>query len=105
LRKSEKELKEFYSWVNKRGERIFNVRITDKKTGRSYTRHVDRQKLNKLQANPNIWVEMSEYKKEYEKERTKGALTARVAAGKGLDPVGKEDSDVNNDGKVDKTDN
>jgi hypothetical protein len=93
----EKELKEYYSWVNKRGERIFNVRITDKKTGRSYTRHVDRQKLNKLQANPNIWVEMSEYKKEYEKERTKGALTARVAAGKGLDPDG--DGKVESDAK------
>ena len=99
------DLKEFYTRRNSRGEVVFHVRITDKKTGNSYTRDATREKLNKLRANPNIDIEMSEYRKDYEIERTKGALTARVAAGKGLDPVGKEDSDVNNDGKVNKTDN
>lgn len=99
------DLKEFYTRRNSRGEVVFHVRITDKKTKNSYTRDVTREKLNKLRANPNIDIEMSEYRKDYEIERTKGALTARVAAGKGLDPVGKEDSDVNNDGKVNKTDN
>lgn len=98
------DLKEHYSWVNKRGERIFNVRITDVTTGRSYSRHVDREKLNKLRSNPNIKIEMSDYEDRPEEERTRGALTAKVAAGKGLDPVGQEDADVNNDGKVDKTD-
>ena len=33
-----------------------------------------------------------------------GQKTAKVKAGKGLDPVGKEDDDINNDGKVNKTD-
>ena len=98
------DLKEFYTRRNSRGEVVFHVIITDKKTGNSYTRDATREKLNKLRANPNIDIEMSEYRKDYEIERTKGALTAKVAAGKGLDPVGKEDSDVNNDGKVDKTD-
>ena len=79
------DLKEHYSWVNKRGERIFNVRITDVKTGRSYSRHVDREKLNKLRSNPNIKIEMSDYEDRPEEERTRGALTARVTAGKGLD--------------------
>ena len=99
------DLKEFYTRRNSRGEVVFHVRITDKKTGNSYTRDATREKLNKLRANPNIDIEMSEYRKDSEIERTKGALTARVAAGKGLDPVGQEDGDVNNDGKVNKTDN
>ena len=99
------DLKEFYTRRNSRGEVVFHVRITDKKTGNSYTRDATREKLDKLRANPNIDIEMSEYRKDSEIERTKGALTAKVAAGKGLDPVGKEDSDVNNDGKVNKTDN
>jgi hypothetical protein len=47
---------------------------------------------------------MTEYGEPYEGERKKGSQTARVAAGRGLDPVGKEDSDINNDGKVNKTD-
>ena len=84
--------------------RKYKVRVTDKNTKRSYVRMATREKINQLRSNPNIDIEMSEYRKDYEIERTKGALTARVAAGKGLDPVGKEDSDVNNDGKVDKTD-
>ena len=35
--------------------------------------------------------------------RKKGKMTAKAKGGK-LDPVGKEDKDVNNDGKVNKTD-
>ena len=31
-------------------------------------------------------------------------MTAKAKAGKKLDPVGKEDKDVNNDGDVNKTD-
>ena len=86
------DLKEFYTRRNSRGEVVFHVRITDKKTGNSYTRDVTREKLNRLRANPNIDIEMSEYQKDSEIERTKGALTARVTAGKGLDYDG--------DGKV-----
>jgi hypothetical protein len=98
------DLKEFYTRRNSRGEVVFHVRITDKKTKNSYTRDVTREKLNKLRANPNIDIEMSEYRKDSEIERTRGALTARVTAGKGLDPVGQEDGDVDNDGDKDKSD-
>ena len=86
--------------------RKYKVRVTDKNTKRSYVRMATRKKINQLRANPNIEsVEMTEYGEPYEGERKKGSQTARVAAGRGLDPVGKEDSDVNNDGKVNKTDN
>ena len=85
--------------------RKYKVRVTDKNTKKSYVRYATREKINQLRANPNIEsVEMTEYGEPYEGERKKGSQTARVAAGKGLDPVGKEDSDVNNDGKVNKTD-
>jgi hypothetical protein len=85
--------------------RKYKVRVTDKNTKRSYVRMATREKINQLRANPNIEsVEMTEYGEPYEGERKKGSQTAKVAAGKGLDPVGQEDSDVNNDGKVDKTD-
>ena len=89
-------------------QRKYKVRVVDKNSGRSYVRYATREKINKLRANPNIQsVEMlDEYgsPEPYEGERKKGSQTAKVAAGKGLDPVGREDSDVNNDGKVDKTD-
>ena len=50
---------------------------------------------------------MTEYGTPYEGEKKKGEQTAKALGGgkKGkLDPVGKEDKDVNNDGKVNKTD-
>lgn len=99
------ELKEAYSKVNRKGERLYHVIVTDKKTGNTYTRDATREKIAELRANPNIAsVEMSERKLDSEKEKTKGANTARVKAGKGLDPVGKEDGDVDNDGDKDKSD-
>jgi hypothetical protein len=86
--------------------RKYKVRVTDKNTKKSYVRYATREKINQLRANPNIEsVEMTEYGEPYEGEKKKGEQTARVSAGRGLDPVGKEDSDVNNDGKVNKTDN
>lgn len=85
--------------------RKYKVRVTDKNTKKSYVRYATREKINQLRANPNIEsVEMTGYGEPYEGERKKGSQTAKVAAGKGLDPVGKEDSDINNDGKVNKTD-
>ena len=91
------DLKEFYTRLNSKGERIFHVRITDRKTGKSYTDDVTREKINRLRANPNILsVEMTEYREPSESQRTSNTNTARVTAGKGLDPVGKEDGDVNN---------
>ena len=82
----------------------YKVRVTDK-NGRSYVRFADRAKITELRQNPNIEsVEMTEHGDAYEGERKKGKMTARVKAGKKLDPVGKEDADVDNDGDVDKSD-
>ena len=82
----------------------YKVRVTDK-NGRSYVRFADRAKITELRQNPNIEsVEMTEHGDAYEGERKKGKLTARAKAGKKLDPVGKEDKDIDNDGDHDKTD-
>jgi hypothetical protein len=81
----------------------YKVRVTDK-NGRSYVRFADRAKITELRQNPNIEsVEMTDHGEPYEGERKKGEKTAQAKRG-GLDPVGKEDKDVNNDGKVNKTD-
>ena len=45
---------------------------------------------------------MTDHGEPYEGERKKGKATAK--AKRGLDPVGKEDADVDNDGDVDKSD-
>ena len=88
-----------------KGEKKYKVRVKDKKTGRSYTRMASRSKISELRKNPNITsVEMTGYGTPYEGEKKKGEQTAKAKSGKGLDPVGKEDGDVNNDGKKDKTD-
>ena len=82
----------------------YKVRVTGK-DGRSYVRYADRQKISELRANPNIEsVEMTGYGEPYEGEKKKGEQTARAKAGKGLDPVGREDKDIDNDGDHDKTD-
>lgn len=86
----------------------YKVEVTDKNSGRSYIRWATREKISQLRLNPNIadvkLLDTRDMREPYEGERSKGSQTARVSAGKGLDPVGREDSDVNNDGKVDKTD-
>ena len=88
-----------------KGEKKYKIRVKDKKTGRSYTRMASRTKISELRKNPNITsVEMTGYGTAYEGEKKKGEQTAKTKSGKGLDPVGKEDGDVNNDGKKDKTD-
>jgi hypothetical protein len=80
--------------------RKYKVRVTDKNTKKSYVRYATREKINQLRANPNIEsVEMTGYGEPYEGERKKGSQTAKVAAGKGLDPVGREDNDPDNDGE------
>lgn len=82
------------------GERKYFVRVTDKKTGNTYRRWATRSKITELRSNPNISsVELTEYGETDAEEKKKGAKTAAVKSGKGLDPVGKEDSDVDNDGK------
>ena len=81
----------------------YKVRVTDK-SGKSYVRMADRSKITELRGNSNIEsVEMTDHGEPYEGERRKGKQTARAKGG-GLDPVGKEDSDIDNDGDVDKSD-
>lgn len=83
----------------------FKIRVTDKASGRTYVRFATREKINSLRANPNIKsVEMTEYGSPYEGEAKKGEQTAATTSGRGLDPVGKEDKDVDNDGDHDKSD-
>ena len=87
----------------KKGEKTFKVRVTDKKTGNSYVRMASREKIGELRNNPGISsVEMTGYGEPTKSEKLKGSQTSRVK--KGLDPVGKEDGDINNDGKKDGTD-
>ena len=82
----------------------YTIRVKDKKTGREYLRKADRAKISELRSNPNISsVEITGRRDDSTYDRT-GQKTAKVKAGKGLDPVGKEDDDINNDGKVNKTD-
>jgi hypothetical protein len=96
---------EYLNTLAEMDERKYKVRVTDKNTGRSYVRYATREKINQLRSNSNIKsVEMTEYGTPYEGEKKQGEQTAKATSGKGLDPVGKEDSDVNNDGKVDKQD-
>ena len=78
-------------------EKQFKVRVTDKKTGNSYVRMASRTKIGELRSNPGISsVEMTGYG-----EPTKSAKVGKKGK---MDPVGKEDGDINNDGKKDKTD-
>ena len=101
---AEKELELAYlQQLDEEPGQKYKVRVTDK-NGRSYVRFADRAKITELRGNPNIEsVEMTDHGEPYEGERKKGSMTAKAKGG-GLDPVGKEDADVNNDGKVNKTD-
>lgn len=86
--------------VEESSERTYKIRVKDKKTGKTYVRTANRSKISELRKNPNIAsVEMTGYGDTYDgsKEKSKGK-------GGKLDPVGKEDGDINNDGKKDKTD-
>jgi len=104
-KEEEKEIELAYlQQLDEQPDKKYKVRVTDK-NGRSYVRFADRAKITELRQNPNIEsVEMTEHGDAYEGERRKGKMTAKVKAGKKLDPVGKEDADVDNDGDVDKTD-
>ena len=87
----------------KTDEKTYKVRVTDKKTGNSYVRMASRSKIADLRSNPNISsVEMTNYGEPTKSEKYKGKSTAK--AKQGLDPVGKEDGDVDNDGDKDSSD-
>ena len=94
VEKIEEEVEE----VEEEKEKTYKVRVKDKKTGQSYVRTATRSKISELRKNPNIAsVEMTGYGDTYDGSKEKGK-------GDKLDPVGKEDGDINNDGKKDKTD-
>ena len=105
VEKEDKEIELAYlQQLDEQPTKKYKVRVTDK-NGKSYVRFADRAKITELRQNPNIEsVEMTEHGDAYEGERKKGKMTARAKAGKKLDPVGKEDADVDNDGDVDKSD-
>jgi len=89
--------------TEEKDEKTFKVRVTDKKTGNSYVRMASRSKIADLRSNPNISsVEMTGYGEPTKSEKYKGKSTAK--AKQGLDPVGKEDGDVDNDGDKDSSD-
>ena len=86
-------------------DRKYKVRVTDKKTGNSYVRFATREKISELRSNPNISsVEMTSYGDPVKGEKDKGEQTSKTKSGKGLDPVGQEDKDIDNDGDHDKSD-
>ena len=94
----EKNLEEEVIQEDETSEKKYKVRVIDEKSGRSYVRYADRQKITELRAK-GLKVEMTEHGDPYEgKKERKG----------GLDPVAKNpakrDGDVNNDGKKDGTD-
>jgi len=82
-------------------ERKYEIKVTDKNSGKTYIRLATREKINQLRANPNISeveiisvdpTKVTAYGDPYEGERKRGTQTAAVTSGKGLDYDG--------DGKV-----
>ena len=93
--------------LNSIGDKKYKIRVTDPKTGNSYVRYGTREKITQLRSK-GLKVELTEYGEPREGERKKGEETARATGGGSkkpkLDPVGKEDGDIDNDGDKDKTD-
>ena len=99
------EENEYLQQLNEMEDKKYKIRVTDKKTGNTYVRMATRAKISELRANPNISsVEMTGYGEPSKSEKEKGSSTAKAKSGKGLDPVGKEDKDIDNDGDHDKSD-
>jgi hypothetical protein len=89
----EEELKkDLEEAIETQGEKKYKVRVTDKKTGNSYIRWATRPKITELRGNPNIEsVEMLDLygsPEPNQSERSKGAQTASVTAGKGMNNDG-----------------
>lgn len=93
------EVKEEVIQEDETSEKKYKVRVIDEKSGRSYVRYADREKITALRAK-GLKVEMTEHGDPYEGTKQEGK-------GK-MDPVAKNpakrDGDVNNDGKKDGTD-
>ena len=96
----EKNIKEEEIQEDATSEKKYKVRVIDEKSGRSYVRYADRQKITELRAK-GLKVEMTEHGDPYEGKKkevpNKGGLDKPVAAG-------KRDGDVNDDGKKDGSD-
>ena len=96
----EKTIEEEVIQEDETSEKKYKVRVTDKKSGRSYVRYADRQKITELRAK-GLDVEMTEHGDPYEGKKkevpNKGGLDKPVAKD-------KRDGDVNDDGKKDGTD-
>jgi hypothetical protein len=110
----------------------YKVRVKEKDTGSSYIRYATREKIAQLRADPKIAsVEMTDEgeapedkgekkaqakggglavkaKKMKEKKEREAAAPAKPAkrsvTTEGMDPVGQEDADIDNDGDTDKSD-
>ena len=102
----EEVIPDYLEELNALGDKKYKIRVTDPKTGNSYVRYGTRDKITQLRAK-GLKVEMTEYGEPREGEKKRGEETARATGGgrrRGgkkpkLDPVGKEDSDPDNDGK------
>ena len=89
--------------LNEEDSKKFKVRVTDN-NGKTYVRYANRDKITQLRQNNNIKsVEMTGYGEPYEGSRKKKTSDSKPSKPK-LDPVGKEDKDIDNDGDHDKTD-
>jgi len=92
------EVKEEVIQEDETSEKKYKVRVIDEKSGRSYVRYADREKITALRAK-GLKVEMTEHGDPYEGKKKEGGK---------MDPVAKKpsdrDGDVNNDGKKDGTD-
>ena len=96
---------DYVKQLSEEQDRKYKVRVTDPKNNRSYVRYATREKITQLRGR-GLKVEMTEYGEPYDGERKRGSQTARAMGGgkKKLDPVGREDKDIDNDGDHDKTD-
>lgn len=101
----EEVIPDYLEELNASNDKKYKIRVTDPKTGNSYVRYGTREKITQLRAK-GLKVELTEYGEPREGERKRGEETARATGGgkSKLDPVGKEDADVDNDGDHDKTD-
>jgi len=105
--------------VDTKGEDLQELRKKDKEKVRvvpkkgygdpqGYVRMADAKKKHELRANPQIQsVTPTDHGDAYEGEKDdkkKGSSKKDKGLAKKLDPVGKEDGDINNDNKIDKTD-
>jgi hypothetical protein len=94
----ENNIKEEVIQEDETSEKKYKVRVIDEKSGRSYVRYADREKITALRAK-GLKVEMTEHGDPYEGKKKEGGKMDSVAK----NPA-KRDGDVNNDGKKDSTD-